>query len=463
MNRTLLLVLALLQATTPAQTEQVKVRVGAVIPRVTCSTDPTQNYALYLPSGFSTTRQWPILYVFDPFARGQAAAEVVRPAAERFGYIVAASNNSKNGPKGGSREAAIAMWEDTQLRLPVDPLRRYTTGLSGGSRVAASVALSCGDCVAGVIADAAGFPAGATPPRHMKFAYFVAVGDADFNYAEFVRLRRELDTADARYRIRAFAGSHGWAPAEVWMEALNWMDLQAMASGHLPRDDARIKETLDATLARARAFEATNDWLAAFREYQSAVRDFSGLADVGAAKEKLAELQKSKAVKAAEKQEATEVEGQRRLVGPSSAQIQKLSTGELDAGAFAKLLTTISDLKTKTERAVPKNLVLRRALAELVVQAYESGQICLERKDYNTALACFHLAEAGSSKPGFAHYQRARAYALSSRKKDMLAELRLAMSGGYHESSALAVEEFEPYRGDADFQGVAADWKTTAK
>ena len=52
---------------------------------------------------------------------------------------------------------------------------------------------------------------------------------------------------------------------------------------------------------------------------------------------------------------------------------------------------------------------------------------------------------------------------MSSHKKEMLAELRLAISGGYHESSALAIEEFEPYREDADFQGVADDWKTAAK
>jgi poly(3-hydroxybutyrate) depolymerase len=79
---------------------------------------------------------------------------------------------------GGSSEAAIAMWADTHARLPVDTHRRYVAGLSGGARVAASVALGCGDCVAGVIADAAGFPPGATPPRPAGFAYFGAVGDA---------------------------------------------------------------------------------------------------------------------------------------------------------------------------------------------------------------------------------------------------------------------------------------------
>jgi dienelactone hydrolase len=457
------LFLGALQPLAVAQTSQVQVVVGKVNPRVACSSDPTESYALYLPPGFSTNRAWPILYFFDPFARGQVAAEVIKAAAAKYGYIIAASNNSKNGPMGGSREAAVAMWDDTHARLPVDTHRRYVAGLSGGARVAASVALSCGDCVAGVIADAAGFPPGATPPRPMRFACFGAVGDADPNYPEFVRLRRELDKANARYRIRIFEGSHGWAPPEVWMEALNWMDIQAMASGDLPRDNSRITATLQETLSRARAFESTNDLLAAFREYQSAARDFGGLADISDAKAKVAELEQSKAVKAAEKREASDLEAQQRIVRDPSIQMQKLSSGNLGTDGFSQLLAAISKLKNKTTRSSPDRLVLRRALAELVVRAYDSGQTCMQKKDYDTALAFFRLAAEGSSNPAFAHYQRARVYAMSSRKKEMLTELRLALSQGFQEPSALDGDEFRPHREDADFQALAAEWKKSAR
>src|SRR5262249_8872313 len=302
------------------------------------------------------------------------------------------------------------------------------------------------DCVAGVIANAGGFPPGAAPPHRMKFAYFAAIGDADFNYPEFVRLRRQLDRAEARYRIRVFEGPHGWAPTNVWMEALNWMDIQAMASGALPRDSVRIAASLQESFARARAFESTNEPLAAFREFETVVRDFSGLADVGAAKAKVAELENSKAVKAAEKQEIADVEEQERILKNPSIQMQKLATGELDSSGFSELLATISTLKIKAQPATRKNLVFRRAQIELAMYAYESGQSCLAKKDYDTALSLFHLAAAGANKPGAAHYQRARIFAIHSEKKEMLAELRLALSGGYHEPAALEADEFRPFR-----------------
>ena len=54
----------------------------------------------------------------------------------------------------------------------------------------------------------------------------------------------------------------------------------------------------------------------------------------------------------------------------------------------------------------------------------------MESKDYRAALAYFDLAAAGSANPAFAHYQRARAYAMLGNKKGTLAELRLALAAG---------------------------------
>jgi len=403
---------------------------GTLVPSVTCKNNAKETYALYLPSAYSGARKWPIIYVFDPGGRGQVAAAVIQAAAEKFGYIVAASNNSKNGPLGDSAEAAVALWGDTQQRFSVDLHRRYVAGMSGGARVATSIALSGGDCEAGIIANTAGFPPGTAPSRNMKFVYFAAVGDADFNYAEFVQLRPKLDEVGVRYIIRVFEGQHGWAPAEVWMEALNWMDLQAMAAGTLTRDPARIASSLDEALAKARALEAKNDLLTAYREYGEIVRNFSELADVGAAKVRVTELDKSKSKKAAEKQEDSELERQARIEQAPAAAMQKIPTGDLDASGYTELRSNIADLKRQAAGKDRRALVTRRALSGFVVQAYESGQRSMEQKNYRDALLYFELAVTGSENPPWAHFQRARVYALTFDKKGVLAELRQCLAAG---------------------------------
>jgi hypothetical protein len=441
--------------------------VGTIIPSVVCSADGKQSYALYLPSSYSGAREWPIIYVFDPAARSQVAVETIKSAAEKFGYIVAASNNSRNGPMGGSSQAMKAMWQDTQQRFPIVEQRRYVAGMSGGARVAASIALSCQACVAGVIANAAGFPFGAEPIRNIKFTYYAAVGNADFNYGEFVDLRRKLDAADARYRIRIFDGQHGWAPPEVWIEALNWMDMQAMSAGTMPRDPSRIQQTVASALAKAREFQSQNNLLAALREYQSLLRDFRGLADVSSAETALSELTKNKAVKTAEKEEASAIDQQAQMTASLSSRMQAIATSDRYQIDIADLKSDIADLKKRAADSRNPNdlktLVLRRALGQLIIEAYESGQRNLDEKNYRVALIYLDLVAAGSSNPAWAHYQRARAYAMLGDRKKLLAELKLSLAGGFHEPSALEAAEFQAFQGQSEFQALASEWKEAAE
>jgi uncharacterized protein YktA (UPF0223 family) len=293
----------------------------------------------------------------------------------------------------------------------------------------------------------------------MKFAYFATLGEADFNYAEFAQLRPRLDAIGVHYVIRTFDGLHGWAPADVWFEALEWMDLQAMAAGTLQRDPARIESALDAGLARANAFEAKGDLLDSYREYQAVVRNFRDLASVSSAQERVSALQKSKELRKAQKQESEEIKLQERLEATPSEQMQKLPTGELDAMAFGELRSSVADLKRQASSSGKGSSVTGRALSGLVVQAYEAGQDSMDRKNYSVALQYFELAAAGSANPAWAHYERARIYAITSDKKSMLSELRKCLAAGVHDASALDTEEFQQYRDQPDFKDLADEWK----
>ena len=443
------------------QTSTAEFPVGTVIPRVTCVNDANQSYALYLPSKFTTRQAWPVIYVFDPFAQGESAARVVQAAAEKFGYIVVASNNSKNGPAGGSGEAANAIWKDTHERLPIDPKRQYFSGLSGGARVATSLAINC-QCAAGVVANAAGFPINQAPSASSQFAYFATVGNADFNYSEFAQLRPKLDSSSMHYVIRVFDGPHGWAPADVWLEALDWLDIQAMTAGALPRDPVRIQAVVDAAEARAKKFEADNNLLAAYHEYQAIVRNFAAVTQVTAAQTRISELEKNKAVKAAEKREAAELDMQERLEAGPSDKMAALPNGEMDEIAFRELRSSFADLKREAAREDRDELIRRRALSGLVVQAYESGQNSMDTRNYSVALQYFELAANGSANPTWAYYQRARIYAIRSEKKNMLSEIRKCLAAGVHNPTALDAEEFRRYGEDREFQSLVEEWKRKA-
>jgi len=116
---------------------------GKLIERVVCAKNPEQSYALYLPSNYSPSHSWPIIFAFDPGARGKIPVESMKEAAERHGFIVAGSNNSKNGTWKIEFDAADAMVRDAQERFSVDLKRIYFAGFSGGARVASQLAQLC--------------------------------------------------------------------------------------------------------------------------------------------------------------------------------------------------------------------------------------------------------------------------------------------------------------------------------
>ena len=439
---------------------------GTVTSKVVCAGNPQQTYAVYLPSQYSTKKRWPIIYAFDPLARGNAAVEAMRAAAEKYGYIVAASNNSRNGAEAMSTEAAKAMWQDTLQRFSLDERRRYFAGMSGGARLATALALNC-NCVAGVIANAAGFPQGRKVSAALKFAYFASVGNADFNFPEFIDLRRQLEETGAQYRIRIFDGQHGWAPEDVWLEALNWMDLQAMRAGVVERDPIRIQQSYDAAMQKASQWSSAKDFLAAYREYQSIAREFAGLLDVTAAQKAAQELTNEKRIKSAEKQESTEANDQGRLMAGPSAQIEQLASGNLPPQDVMALRDTLATMLRQARSSLAakdaRSLVLRRALGNLVIQAFEAGQSSMDQRNYSTALSLFDVVVAGAGNAGWGHYHRARVYAIMADKKHMLSELKLASTTGFRDASALDSPEFQAFKSDPDLATIRREWSVNAQ
>src|ERR1700679_3515967 len=225
---------------------------GVVIPKVSCASQSEQSYALYLPSHYTREKKWPVIYAFDPGARGKMPVELMKDAAERYGYIVAGSNNSQNGPWKASAEAAQAMVQDTRARLAIDGNRIYFVGLSGGARFASLLAQAC-KCAAGVLLNNAGISPSSPPVAGANFSVFGTAGTFDFNYGEVVELDANLATLHYTHTFRQFDGPHEWAPASVMDEALAWFRLIAMKQGREERDVSFVKDQTAEAEKRAKA------------------------------------------------------------------------------------------------------------------------------------------------------------------------------------------------------------------
>jgi tetratricopeptide (TPR) repeat protein len=416
------------QKSAPLNTAPPALQSGVVLPKVTSATQPEQSYALYLPSYYSRGKLWPIVYVFDPFARGNVPVELMKEAAERCGYIVAGSNNSRNGPWKPEADAAQAMFQDTHARLSIDNNRVYFAGLSGGARLASSLAQRC-NCAAGVLLNSAGFSPSAPPSAGATFSVFAAVGTFDFNYGEVVHLDETLGSLHYSHSLRRFDGPHQWAPESVMDEALAWFRLISMKAGHEERDMAFVKSQASEAEKRAKTLELSGDLYGSWKEYRQAAETFDGLGEDPNFRERAVAMEKEKAVRDGAKREQQDFEEQSRLSADIDSGLAALRQDAANrADTRSDVERQISELRSRAEheKSPQKLRVRKRALAGIFVKAMESGQERLEAGDFSHARTYFELAANADPDSVWALSKVAAARALDGDRKGALDTLRRA-------------------------------------
>jgi predicted esterase len=401
-----------------------------ILPGVTATKQPGQSYALFLPSQYAPEKRWPIVYAFDPGARGRLPVESMKEAAERYGYILVGSNNSRNGSWKMAAEAAEAIVQDTHARLSIDERRVYFAGFSGGARVAAQIAQVC-KCAAGVLLNGAGFHPLAFESKDAPLVVFAAVGSYDFNYPELVRTDEELEKLGYPHFLRPFEGPHQWAPAATMGEGLAWFRLQAMKSGREGRDDSFIALLAAKETDRARALEQSGDLYAAWKEYRQAAQMLAGLADNAALRARADALEKDKAVRDGakrEKQDFAEQEDLSRELSAGLFELRQNPPNRADIHDTVEKQLAALHSRAEHEKREEKLCVIKRAAAGLLVEVMEMGNARLDQKDAPHAKEYFELASVADPDSMWALGNLAVARALDGDRKGTMDALRRAKS-----------------------------------
>ena len=445
---------------------------------VVCAHNTAQSYAVYLPSNYTTDRAWPIVYCFDAGARGRLPVERYRRAAEFYGYIVVGSNNSRNHLEGSKVEAAIdALLRDTRQRFRLDARRQYTAGCSGGARVACAVATTLD--FAGIIASSGGFPDSVVPPKVIP-AFFGTTGREDFNYGEMKQVDAALAAQHARHFLAIFEGGHEWLPEPLTVEALEWMEVQAMRSGLRPRDEALIGNLLRKRLQAVAALHNAGE---AYVGYLAVTADFTGLADVSESTGKAAALQDTKPVrqyfkdeKKAEQQEQswreriegavetaknwTPFQGLRDGIGPRrrllvanngmggrddeasqdfarGSRTEEWPPADFDNAGDPDRYATLRAVVNEITRQSKTNVAARRALSGAFGSWTETGSYQMGKKDYAAAAECFEVAAIIRPESPGPHVALVQAYVRLGDKSKARQSLHTALAKGFKDAERI--------------------------
>jgi len=450
---------------------------GQVVGRVSCRDNGVQSYALYLPSGYRPDRPWPILYAFDPAARGRVPVELFSKAAERLGYIVVGSNNSRNGPVEPVVAAMNALWSDTHARFVLDPERIYATGMSGGNYPARLLLAQRG---AGMVACAGAFvedDIANVEPRH---TWIAIAGVSDFNFDLNRAAVRALVARGVAARFVTFDGGHSWPPEAVVSQALDWLELAAMRTGKRQPDPTFVEAQFEGGLARVRALVAGGQVHDAADENSTLVREFAGLKPAETLQPLAREadgLRKSPEAKKARKREESlardeKTQGDRlrglrwRLEQDPREQMQRmLSQATDDPVAFWDPGATrreLDDLLKRLTRDLEspeadRRIVSKRVIDGFYIDTFYQGQQHRDLRRLVAAQADFEICIRMRPTASGPVYDLARTHAAQGDRKVALARLRKALELGFRDLGRLGTDpEWALLRDWPEFQAIAS-------
>ena len=450
---------------------------GQVVGRVSCRDNGVQSYALYLPSGYRPDRPWPILYAFDPAARGRVPVELFSKAAERLGYIVVGSNNSRNGPVEPVVAAMNALWSDTHARFVLDPERIYATGMSGGNYPARLLLAQRG---AGMVACAGAFvedDIANVEPRH---TWIAIAGVSDFNFDLNRAAVRALVARGVAARFVTFDGGHSWPPEAVVSQALDWLELAAMRTGKRQPDPTFVEAQFEGGLARVRALVAGGQVHDAADENSTLVREFEGLKPAETLQPLAREadgLRKSPEAKKARKREESlardeKTQGDRlrglrwRLEQDPREQMQRmLSQATDDPVAFWDPGVTrreLDDLLKRLTRDLEspeadRRIVSKRVIDGFYIDTFYQGQQHRDLRRLVAAQADFEICIRMRPTASGPVYDLARTHAAQGDRKVALARLRKALELGFRDLGRLGTDpEWALLRDWPEFQAIAS-------
>ena len=197
---------------------------------------------------------------------------------------------------------------------------------------------------------------------------------------------RQLDRKlTSPHFLAVFQGGHALPPDDIAMDALAWMELQAMQSGRRSRDDALVGRMLERRRARIAATTGPTETVYMLH---ALVSDFTGLRDVSAEASRLEQMAGQPDVRKALKRERDADDAEGRMLG----EIFELESRLGDDSRHDALLTLrdrLSKLSRKAagEADTPERSQARRVLRSITAGA--SGRV--QDRDYLTLLEQYRL------------------------------------------------------------------------
>lgn len=430
---------------------------GVAVNHVPIAADTSESYALYLPSNYTTTQKFPVVFFFDAHKRGAIVVKKYKNVAEKLGFILVASNNSENGQTTDVRNQILYHFmQDVEKRFSLDPQRIYTSGFSGGARVAAGIGLF-NKSVAGTMGLEAGFPGiQQIPDNHLTWVG--VVGNLDFNYLELKNLESQLDKIGMRNLLIVYPGKHALPPAKIFERAYDFLDFTAMRQKITPLNQAVIDSVkLIYNKIRLRA-KKNHHPLKQLEADQALVKNLEGLTDVTSYQKEIKRLSASRAVQ-------TEIKRENALM-KTEAEYQQKFNEAMNSRDAAWWKNEILDIykKKKASRFEDEKLMNQRLLNYLSLTSYLYANGSINNGQLDAAKKFLMMYQMVDPENNMVYFLKAEYFALKNQNDKALSSLQDAVDHGFNDSYRIRANKyFQGLKGSPKLARILEEMRQKSK
>ena len=431
---------------------------------VRCHDAVGQSYALFQPAQYDNKKSWPVILIFDPGARGRTGINSFIEAGRKYGFILACSNNSRNGPLGDSFIAAAAMLKDVEERFNVDQRRIYASGFSGGSRFATAFAVK-EKKISGIIGCGAGLPNDRNylPSGNSGFLYFGLAGTLDMNYPEMFEL---ISFFDNRTRVisylRTFSGGHQWPAPDLITEAVEWLLLQTMNRKTIPSDPTFLSYVENKTQNLINSQLSSGNMIDAIRYMRFASRDFQGTPFASRMNQSLTDSEKSPEYKTATRKWNKMVANEQERKATYLNHLSEIFTSGSLSDSTSSLLIgeTRALIKLRDKGSAENSQMASRVLNFISILCSEQGTSFYRDRGYVQAALLFEICTLSDSENPNNYYNLARSLAQSGKSKKSVDALSAAVKHGFNSRKTVEADPaFGNIRKDARYKELIGKLK----
>jgi hypothetical protein len=260
MKKTYALVFLSVICSMSASAQKITLKKGEIIENLPVNDSLSSTFSLFLPSNFTTDRQWPLLVVFDMEGKERQALSMFLISAEKEGYVLAAPKVLDSVSITNNMVTTLGTIESVVGMLPIKNERIYTAGTASGGRFA-SLTPTFIKGIKGVMTISASLANTELLSSRQSFHFIGMVNRSNYNYPTLLADEKLLDTYKFPNHILLFDGSNEWPTNDYLSKGMQLFTLQAMGRKWIPKDSAYIENAFKEDLEKVNTLKNSGKFI----------------------------------------------------------------------------------------------------------------------------------------------------------------------------------------------------------